>query len=334
MRLAAIWSEVLGASSVGIDQDFFSLGGTSLLVIEVRARIAKEFGVTLPLRPLFETPTIEAIAGQLARPGSSADPIIVHLRRGRTGLPPLFCLFGVQLYQDLAAALGDNRPVIGMHVPFRNAPGKPLPSVREIASRYVELIRRYQPAGPYHLAGLCFGGITAFEAGRQLEALGERVTLVAVFDGYLPRGVHVAQLKRLGQYAQKAVREPRAIVTWLKAKADRLVRMLRVAGPLAATNGSADDWTELPVDGPEITGVVRKYQRTLGQLDTHLMVFRSSKRVWPEWITPSLYLGWDQLAARVSLHEVASDHMGLVREPHVRVVARAISEALEEGRRE
>src|SRR5258708_2909507 len=121
-QLAAIWSDVLGVSPIGIDQDFFSLGGTSLMVIEIRARIAKERGVNVPLRILFETPTIEAIVGLMDRPASSADPIVVHLRRGRAGVPPLFCLFGVQLSYALPPAPDAHPPLSAIHVPIRHAP--------------------------------------------------------------------------------------------------------------------------------------------------------------------------------------------------------------------
>ncbi len=66
-QLAAIWADVLKKERVGITDNFLALGGHSLLAIRVLGRISKTFGVRLPLRALFETPTIEALGGAIER---------------------------------------------------------------------------------------------------------------------------------------------------------------------------------------------------------------------------------------------------------------------------
>ena len=176
-----------GLERVGVDQDFFTLGGTSVLAVQTCVQIENETGIEIPLASFFESPTIERLAPYVARVRqvSSPDaPIVVELRRTNSNRQPLFCLLGVHLYQELALALTDDRPVVGMHLPFRHVPGSdPRPTVTEMAAGYLELIRQRQAHGPYHLAGLCFGGIVAFEVARQLEAQGEKVATVAVFDG-------------------------------------------------------------------------------------------------------------------------------------------------------
>src|SRR5204862_2294211 len=120
-RMAAIWSEVLGLGAIGIDQDFFALGGNSARVVEARAKIEKAFAVELQLRAFYETPTIEHLVTKLGEHTSDA-PIVVPLRRGRPELPALFCLLGIDLYQDLARAVDGERSVYGIHVPIRYRP--------------------------------------------------------------------------------------------------------------------------------------------------------------------------------------------------------------------
>src|SRR3569623_1094927 len=100
-RLAAIWSSVLGRERIGVDQDFFAIGGTSVLAVETCVRIEQETTVEVPLATFFESPTIEGLALYLSRArGEMAPhrPIVVDLRRTDTQREPLFCLLGDHLY--------------------------------------------------------------------------------------------------------------------------------------------------------------------------------------------------------------------------------------------
>jgi amino acid adenylation domain-containing protein len=84
-QLAEIWKELLQVEEVGIDQNFFEMGGHSLLVLQVIARIRRIFEVELPVRNLFEKPTIAGLAGELQRAkalGFKARATIAQLRSG------------------------------------------------------------------------------------------------------------------------------------------------------------------------------------------------------------------------------------------------------------
>ncbi|HEY3595351.1 MAG TPA: AMP-binding protein, partial [Polyangiaceae bacterium] len=170
-RIAATWCDVLGLSQVPVDRSFFTLGGTSVLAVQLLSRMEQELSIDLSLQAFFEEPTVAGMAARIGKQFSPDDPIVVWLRRGQTSAAPLFCLFGVNLYQDLALSLEGDRRVLGAHVPFRYVPGRdPRPRLEAIAQKYLAIIRRYQERGPYHLLGLCFGGIVAYEVGRLLEA--------------------------------------------------------------------------------------------------------------------------------------------------------------------
>jgi thioesterase domain-containing protein/acyl carrier protein len=324
--MAAIWSEVLGLSRIGIDQSFFDLGGTSLTAIQARALIEKQFGVELPLRAFFETPTVEQLIGQLGSSDSSEEPIVMVLRRGKSGVLPVHCLVGIEIYRDLAQAFEGDWPVVGMHVPLRYVPGREsLPSVPEIAMRYVNAIRRRQPEGPYHLAGLCFGGIVAYEAGRQLEAMGQVVATVAVFDGYLPSAVRIDRAAQLWGYTLRALESPRHLLPLVRERVSRSVERLKGRAVMTGDGKAVD----LPLDGDEVEVSAQRYEQVKGVLRTgHLIVFRATARDWPPWFHLAPDLGWGARATRLTVHEIPSDHLELVRPPHVREVAAIMEAAL------
>ncbi|HEY3594758.1 MAG TPA: thioesterase domain-containing protein, partial [Polyangiaceae bacterium] len=335
-RMASIWGEVLGLSKVGIDQSFFDLGGTSLTAIQTRALIEKQFGVELPLRALFERPTIEQLMGQLGNADNTDEPIVMVLRRGKSGALPVHCLVGIEIYRDLAQSFEGDWPVVGMHVPLRYVPGRDsLPSVPEIAMRYVNAVRRRQPEGPYHLAGLCFGGIVAYEAARQLEAMGQTVATVVIFDGYLPSAMHIDRSAQMVGVARRALADPRAFLPFARDKVQQSLARLKSRAPLPGIGigigigmGMGDGKAvDLPIDGEEVDIATERYERVHGVYRTgHLIVFHATGRDWQPWVRLEPDLGWGTRATRLTVHEIPADHLELLRQPHVHDVA-AIMEA-------
>jgi len=326
-RLAAIWSSVLGRERIGIDQDFFAIGGTSVLAVETCVRIEQETTVEVPLATFFESPTIEGLALYLSRARGEVSPnrpIVVDLRRTDNQREPLFCLLGVHLYQKLAFALPTDRPVVGMHLPFRYVPGSgERPSVAQMARGYIELIRARQPHGPYYLAGLCFGGIVAFEVARQLEAHGEKVALVTIFDGMLPSGARTAHVKRLLAYARIGLTEPRRVPTALRRRlAPVMKRLPRTPSPRPTVMQDVD------IEGPEADAEVVRFAASITGIAGRLLVIRALENDYPSWVRVQPHLGWEGLADDLWTYDVPATHLGLLRDPHVEVVARAVADAI------
>ena len=335
VRLEAVWCQVLGVDRVGVDQDFFTLGGTSVLAVQACVRIEKETGVEIPLASFFASPTIEGLAPYVSRVRevSSPDaPIVVDLRRSNGHRPALFCLLGVSLYHELALALTEDRPVVGMHVPFRHVPGAdPRPTVVEMAAGYATLIRRRQPHGPYHLAGLCFGGVVAFEVARQLEAQGEEVGVVATFDAILPKGFQTDQLSRLAGYLRYAVEKPEQITAAVQRNLARIrarLRLKQAAPPVnhgTPTQGSPID---VEIDGPEADAEVARFASTVTGIRGRLLIVRALVQTLPSWTTLAPHLGWHGLSNRLVTCAVPASHLGLMQDPHVQVVAKALAEEM------
>ena len=186
-RLVAIWEELFDERPLTVDVDFFAIGGNSLIAVRLMALIKRAWGRTLALSTMFERPTIELLAPLLRDTGPDAHrEALVRIRPG-TGGPPLIFVHPVAgdvlCYADLAIALGEDVPFLGLQTPDAAAT-----SIEELAELYVAAVREAVPDGPYRLGGWSMGGVVAIEMARRIEALGETVELLAVIDLLEPPG--------------------------------------------------------------------------------------------------------------------------------------------------
>ncbi|MGD1865854.1 MAG: amino acid adenylation domain-containing protein [Phormidesmis sp.] len=251
-ELAGIWSEALQLSSIGIYDDFFELGGNSLLAAQVAAQIESMFTCPVSLASFFQTPTIAVQANLLdetvAAKGSTsasqaalsclipmmsdeADGSDVNAHR-----PALFCVHGgggsALMYRALARRMNDQVRLYGLQSSYLNNPEKLLHTIEEMADVYLQELRSVQPEGPYLIAGYCGGAPVALEIAQRLRADGQTVALLALFDPTAiqtyctppitryesgPRGRLQSLARRLKR------RSPRAILKryWLKVKIKR-----------------------------------------------------------------------------------------------------------------
>jgi amino acid adenylation domain-containing protein len=186
-RLAAIFSETVGARTVGVDDSFFDLGGHSLLAVRLMAHIEREFGTRLPLATLFSAPTVANLARQLTARADAAWSTLVPINVIEDA-PALFMVHGaggnVLLYRELARVLAPHVSTYGFQSRGLDRRSKPHESVEEMAAHYVGELREFQPSGPYHLGGYCMGGAVAYEMARLLREEGEQVGMVAMLDSY------------------------------------------------------------------------------------------------------------------------------------------------------
>ena len=186
---------MLGVAQVGIDDDFFSLGGHSLIGVRLFARIRKTWAADLELAVLFEARTIRSLAQiirKLRQPAAAESRVWsalvpIQANGSRT---PLFCAHAiggdVLFYQQLASALGPDQPFYAFKSPLIAHPHIGETSLDELASIYVAEMRAFYPQGPYLIGGASFGGNVAFEMARLLHAQGVEPALVVVFDTFVP----------------------------------------------------------------------------------------------------------------------------------------------------
>ncbi|WP_255316180.1 non-ribosomal peptide synthetase [Myxococcus fulvus] len=190
MVLQRLWTEVLGRSGVQAGDDFFALGGDSILAMRLLARLEEELGLPLPLATLFQSPTL----------GESSEAILALLREGprRTSAvrlssprlpedtPPLFLFHAgdgeVHHYRDLVPRLEPHFRCHGIQAPETLATGHGHATLEARVEAYTRDIRAIQPHGPYRLAGFSYGGYPALGVAALLEAQGETVELLAMMD--------------------------------------------------------------------------------------------------------------------------------------------------------
>lgn len=185
-QLTRIWQDLIGVAPIGIDQNFFDLGGDSPLAVHLFAQIEKVFNVKLPLATLFEAPTIGELSLILQREAAPSgwSPLVAIQTAGSR--PPFFCIHGaggnVLIYRDLSRHLGNDQPFYGLQSQGLDGSCPLLTTIEEMAALYAKEIRRLRPHGPYFLGGYCMGGTIAYEVAQQLQSAGEKVALLALFD--------------------------------------------------------------------------------------------------------------------------------------------------------
>jgi len=177
-----------------------SLQLESISVAALQSGLSEWLGFRIPHNLFLEQPTIDAIASYLAvgeSPKFEEDASVAPVQDnastyllGLTGARPFFCVGGAvgaaYYLLPLARDVGSSRPFYGVRAPGYDGAEEPLDTVEELAEQYIESIRLVQPYGPYLLGGHSFGGVVAYEMGRQLRAAGEEVTRVVLLDTYVP----------------------------------------------------------------------------------------------------------------------------------------------------
>ncbi|WP_369166895.1 amino acid adenylation domain-containing protein [Streptomyces sp. R28] len=196
--LCGLFAEVLGVPEVSADDDFFALGGHSLLGTRLIARVRAELGARVSVRTLFEASTAAAFAERLDAGPTEGDPDalapLLPLRNTSASGTPLFCLHHVDgigwCYAVLGPHLDEDTPLYAVQAAGIDGDDELPGSIGEMAQRAVELIREAWPSGPYRLLGCSMGGLLAHEVAVQLREAGQTVEALILLDTHLPHIDH------------------------------------------------------------------------------------------------------------------------------------------------
>jgi thioesterase domain-containing protein len=186
LRLARIWEQVLGVTSVDVRTSFFDLGGDSMLAIRLIDEATRAIGRDLPLAVLLQQPTIEGMAAALsAEPGPWTPLVEINPGAGT----PFFCVHpaggNVICYAELARLVRP-QPFYALQARGVEGDDPPHDDIPTMAARYLQDVRTRQATGPYLLGGWSMGGLIAYEMAQQLAAAGETVGLVVMIDTPTP----------------------------------------------------------------------------------------------------------------------------------------------------
>jgi amino acid adenylation domain-containing protein len=189
-RLVEIFEKHLEVQPVGVRDDFFELGGQSLVAIRIVSEIEEAFQRSIPIPEFMETLTVEKLAQKLR----DQDPLpslrhVVGLQVGGSK-PPLFCVppsaATAMQAERLVKYLGDDQPFYGFEYAGMDGKSEPFSSIQMMGQAFVQELRMVKTEGPYYLCGLCFGGLVAFEMAQQLVASGQKVAFLGVLDSNFP----------------------------------------------------------------------------------------------------------------------------------------------------
>ncbi len=339
-QLAQIWCDVLGIPAASVHDNFFEHGGESILALKMFVRIERELGAKLPLATLIQANTIEALAKALRgeeKFDAPWSPLVAIQPRGTKR--PFFAVHGVGgnviNYRALARHLGDDQPFYALQARGLDRRENPLTSIEAMAKLYIDEIRRVQPHGPYLLGGLSFGGIVAFEMAQQLRDAGEETALVALFDTQ-PVGHHgVAAVAdntlrtRMRTHLDVVLRGPNR-VEYLFRRVRRIWR--RAVYKTWQTTFKVFETLQRPLpaalrDVQQANYLaLRNYKprRYAGAV----AFFYAEKE--PEGFTREKEQGWALLAeGGVVSEKVGGDHLTMLDEPHVRVLAERLEARLD-----
>ncbi|MFP2933140.1 alpha/beta fold hydrolase, partial [Pyxidicoccus sp. 3LG] len=346
--VASIWAEVLRLEKVGATDDFFVLGGHSLLVVRLMARLRERTGVTLPVSALFQASTVERMALRLEQheQGPRPTPNLMRLDTGTSTHRPLFLVHGgggsVLGYSELVRQLGPDRPVYGLSASGMETGEPPVASIEVLARDYLAQLRTVQPQGPYLLGGWSFGGLVAYEMARLLQAQGETVELLALLDSQAPTGQPrpapdtLMQLASFGRILGLAWQD-------LPLDVERLARMdVREALAYVLEQSRRSPSGGLMLDVDVVERLFRVYQRLSQAQRTYVpggtytgptVLFRAATP--PGEQAPAEDAGWHAwLTGALTVYEVPGDHYTLLSEPHVSRVTERLATHLDPLERE
>ncbi|HWR57913.1 MAG TPA: amino acid adenylation domain-containing protein [Thermodesulfovibrionales bacterium] len=205
-KMEAMWTKLLRVREVGIDDNFFDLGGDSVMAIELLLWTEKEFGKRLSPYELFQSPTIRQLSTLVIdRETSKAKSCLVPMKPEGSRIP-LFLLPSVResilMFRELIKYLDPEQPVYGIE----GSEDVLLKPIKETASHYVNEICRVFPSGPFLLIGFSSGGIMAFEMAQQLLNIHREVALVGMLDTFFPSVLNAGFYRRKRIFAAPFIR--------------------------------------------------------------------------------------------------------------------------------
>ncbi len=329
--IANIWKSLLGIDKVGIRDNFFVLGGHSMLAVRLVSEIKKAYDKKIPLSFLYQGATVEALAALVSGDHSYAHLTLSQIKPG-SSWPPFFCVSGPEVnalgYATLAHHLGEQQPVYSLQGEFRrDIEGEYTPEEIESWARdYVKAVRELQPEGPYMFGGMCTGALIAFDMAAQLEAEGQETGLLVIFDtwdiltmnrlwvvDYYLR--HLRFLRR-----QSRERQIRAVTKKIRGLLRNIVASVSRGSGTGESHAAQNPWK---------TGYKPKVEQFVPKrFSGDLTIYRIQRQ--PYYRIRDEALGWGKrVGGRIEVEYVPGDHPTILRDPNVQVLALNLRERIE-----
>jgi amino acid adenylation domain-containing protein len=342
-RVAGIWAEVLSIERVGRHDNFFELGGHSLLAMRLVERLRQQ-KFHLDVHTIFTNPILSGMAARvmenvdgrqdLERNNKFQHSSLVELKVGNPSVQPFFLIHPVggyvSCYSELALGLEYEGPVFGLQIA-----GTVSPTIEQMAGKYLEAVRSVQPQGPYLLGGWSMGGVVAYEMARQLNCVGECISVLVMLDSSFPNRMKtdvnwsLDEKLALGIIASELGIRHQGLApvennTWNKITLEELLIVVLQAGKaqdrLPASFGIQELRQRHEIILKNASGV-RSYQALPYDGEIHLVRAMENTNADP-------FLGWSALPAKVSVINQPGDHFSMMRRPHVAALSKKVDSLL------
>jgi amino acid adenylation domain-containing protein len=315
-KILYVWRKVLQRQLIGGDNNFFEIGGNSILAVQALREINTLCGVTLSLSSFFKYPVAKILAEQI-EVGLESKETVILLNEGGRGIP-LFCLGGIDIYADLASRLSD-RPVYGVFIPYE---GQLIDRIQRgtldewqymtipgMAKDYLEEIRKYYPKGPCHFLGVSIAGIIAFEVSRMIVTQEGKRGDLFILDSLLPQGRHISPVGRMIS----------------------LIKRIKKRSPQANRDGSVLDAEYVAAMRDCVNDkAIDRFDKEAQPLEGDVFLIKTIKNSYARGESYRRDLGWaDLVKGKIGICELGDDHLGMLKDPHVNYLASFIEGKIE-----
>jgi len=350
IKLAAIWSDVLKINQIGTDEDFFEIGGHSMVAVTLMVKIEKELGTRLPLAILFDNSTIHDMAQLIDQKSERVSWGSLVPIRSKGSKKPLYLVHGaglnLLLYTTIVAHLDPDQPVFGLQAKGLDGEDEPLYSIEEIAAYYNSEILAIDNSGSYALAGFSMGGQLAYEMARQLVEAGKKVSFLGVFDTVSEDAASDYHIPFFKRYTLRLLRFFNqlfwVIGTFLKMpvnqKYDFFITKFRTQIKKITKNYDRDKPDGVSIGKQsELPKYLHKVHRAnfialeryiLPSYPGKLTLFRAMHQTF--YIKDPIKYGWAEYVKEVIIYDIPGEHSSIFAPPNDELFARTLQKCLDE----
>lgn len=335
--VANIWSKVLKLENLKPDDDFFEVGGHSLLAVSVMMEIEQQTKRKLPLATLFENSTIRSLAKMLIVDEKEIKwNSLVPIKKTGNKIP-IYLIHGaglnVLIFNPLSKYVDKEQPVYGMQAIGLDEDRAFGYSMEELADIYLAEILAHNPTGPYALAGYSFGGLLAYEMAGKLMQMGKEIKMLGLLDtNATGKEIYKSKADELMKKFTRQIHKPlffsksfieyplETVSYQFNGISSRFNKFFNI------NNKTSDDVLSSKEKLSKSYDIAYNNYK-LKPLPIHVDLFRVKKRLY--FLDDLKYLGWNAYAKKgVSVHEVPGDHKTFLFEPNVKMFAEILQRTL------
>ena len=352
--IAEIWERTLNRPKIKVNDNFFELGGHSLLAVKVMVELEQATGIKMPLAVLFTNPTVRGLSQEFDKPQDNERWGALVTIKDTGTQNPIYFVHGISgnvfKYHLLAQLLDHDQPSYGLQAVGLNGIDEPFTNMELMAEHHVEEILKFQPEGPYAIAGGSFGGYLAYEIAQQLRARNKEVSFLCLFDldaGSELEFMSSGKRKLIGAQllAQRFVKRAMHFIASDKKQRKEYLQALKKNGINKEPHDELESWLDkhnmAEMIGEESASYFRKVEEAcyealqgyqIKSYDGNVLIVRAKDGYYNN--TYAHDLGWSHfVSGKVDVKIAPGDHNSIFWEPFVYDLAKIVDECAKQANR-